>query len=253
MKRGTVVALATPALGVATGLVAYMAAIHPWADHYGATAADVARAMPGDEIIAQPSSYSTRATIVHAPVDAIWPWLVQMGQDRAGFYSYDWLERLAGADIHNADRIVPEWQHLAAGDLMRTYRDVQGREPLGWIVTHVEPYRALVVRSRASDWSWSIVLEPIDPQRTKVIVRTRTDWRKHSLWMTPLDIFGEPAHFIMEVGVLRGVKRRAESISAGGMTETTSRETKRHRHTAFCTSDGPFTVHAPLPFRVERR
>jgi hypothetical protein len=217
MKRSMLAALATPPISAAAGLAIYLTTIRPRADHFGATADDVARSMPGDDLVPRPSGCSTRATIMHAPVDAIWPWLLQMGQDRAGFYSYDWLERIAGAGIHNANRIVPEWQHLAPGDLMRTYRDVRGREPLGWIVTCVEPYRCLVVRSRNSDWSWSIILAPIDDQTTKVIARTRTDWSAHPRWMAPLDLVGEPAHFIMELGVLRGVKRRAEA-AAGSCT-----------------------------------
>jgi len=214
MKHSVRVALATPAVGLAAGLAGYMTMLRPWADHFGATEADISRSMPGDDVIANPSSCSTRATIINAPVEAIWPWLVQMGQDRAGFYSYDWLERLVGSGIHNANRIVPEWQHLAVGDLMRTYRDMEDHEPLGWIVCHIEPLRSLVVRSRKSDWTWSILLESVDGRRTKFIARTRTDWGKHPLWMAPLDIVGEPAHFVMEVGVLRGVKRRAESMSA---------------------------------------
>jgi hypothetical protein len=250
MKRGVKTVLATPVVGLVAGLAGYMALLRPWADHFGAIDSDISRSMPGDDVITRPSSCSTRATIIEAPVDAIWPWLVQMGQNRAGFYSYDRLERLAGAGIHNANRIVPEWQHLATGDLMQTYRDRKGREPLGWIVIQVEPNKSLVVRSRGSDWTWSILLEPVDAQRTKIIARTRTDWTNHPLWMAPLDIAGEPAHFVMELGVLRGVKRRAESLSSSSAPRATRMGTTHHRQKGCCPSGGPFTVHAPLPHRA---
>ena len=56
---------------------------------------------------------------IHAPPSGIWPWLVQMGQGRGGFYTHEWIENLLGADIHNADRVVSAWQRLEVGDKIR--------------------------------------------------------------------------------------------------------------------------------------
>lgn len=104
------------------------------------------------------------AITIDSTPEEVWPWLVQMGQGRAGFYSHDHLERLTGAGITNADEIHPEWQTLAVGDLMRTYRPLPRFEPLGWFVAALEPGRALVVheprRKGVINSSWAFVLEP---------------------------------------------------------------------------------------------
>jgi hypothetical protein len=72
--------------------------------------------VPGDELTPPPVEQNTRAITIAATPQEVWPWLVQMGADRGGFYSYAWLENLFGLGIHNADRIVEEWQQLAVGD-----------------------------------------------------------------------------------------------------------------------------------------
>jgi hypothetical protein len=149
---------------------------------------------------------------INAPSEIVWPWLVQMGQDRGGFYSYDWLERAFGDDIHNADRIVPEWQRLEVGDLVRAVQPsflggVLGRE-VGWRVVRIEPGHALVLRN----WG-SFVVHRLDDHTSILHVRTRGDGRP-SLAAVPFAPIGlllfEPAHFIMERGMLLGIKERAE-------------------------------------------
>jgi hypothetical protein len=89
------------------------------AARWGATPAEVDATLPGDEVVVDPVWQSTRAIDIAAPVSDVWPWLAQMGQDRGGLYSYDWLENIAGLDFHNADHIVPEWQDVQAGDFVR--------------------------------------------------------------------------------------------------------------------------------------
>jgi hypothetical protein len=176
--------------------------------HLGSTGDEASRALPGDDVVPD-AIQSTRAITIHAPANAIWPWLVQMGQDKGGFYSYDVLERLSGARIRNADLIHPEWQDLKVGDLVRTYRHVARLEPLGWFVVELQPERALVVRNRTTTWSWALVLEPIDATTTRLIARTRALRRMGPLAKVDL-LTGEPAHLVMEIGVLRGVKHRSE-------------------------------------------
>jgi hypothetical protein len=95
--------------GVASAAV-YIAAIRPWMLNWGASADDARRPLPGDELTPDDPIESTNAVTIDAPVEEVWPWLAQLGQDRGGFYSYEWLENLAGCRMHNADRIHPEWQ-----------------------------------------------------------------------------------------------------------------------------------------------
>src|SRR5919197_391266 len=135
-----------------------------------------------------------------------------MGQGRGGFYSHDRLERLVGADIRNADEIHPEWQHLAVDDLVRTYRPIPRFEPLGWIVATVEAARLLVVhepeRAGIINSSWAFVLEH-NGERTRLLSRWR--FRRRGVAHSAFKWFVfDPAHFIMETGVLHGLKARAE-------------------------------------------
>jgi len=96
--------------------VIYLTVIYPWMANWGSTEAEQQMALPGDELIPHLNGKSTLAITINASPDVVWQWLVQVGQNRAGFYSYTWLANLIGADIHNADEIHPEWQNLGVGD-----------------------------------------------------------------------------------------------------------------------------------------
>jgi len=123
------------------------------------------RELPGDELVPDPSSETTRAVTVEAPSDEVWPWIVQLGQGRGGFYSYSWLENLFGADIHNVDRIVPELQRLAERDSIRMVKeDYWLRSPMtSMTVEKVDPGRTLVLRGHDGG-TWTFHLEPIDDE-----------------------------------------------------------------------------------------
>lgn len=114
--------------------------------NWGATDAEVAAELPGDELVQPGSVRTTRGITIAAPPEAVWPWLAQIGEDRGGFYSYDWLERLVGTHIHNADTVHPEWQNVKVGDtvwLARRY----GRNA-SQVVAAVKPQSHLVLMSR---------------------------------------------------------------------------------------------------------
>jgi hypothetical protein len=187
----------------------------PWMDRWGSTAEERALTLAGDELVPD-AEQQTHAIAIEAPPEAVWPWLVQMGQGRAGFYSHDRLERLVGADIRNAEEIHPEWQHLAVGDLVRTYRPIPRFEPLGWLVAVIEPPRLLVVhepeRAGVINSSWAFVLER-DGERTRLLSRWRFRRRGAAHIAFKWFVF-DPAHFIMEAGVLRGLKTRVERRAA---------------------------------------
>jgi hypothetical protein len=178
---------------------------------WGTTADERVASLPGDELAPNARYRIDHAITIHAPANAVWPWIAQLGQDRAGFYSYDWLERLFGDDIHNADRIHPEWQQRQPGDFVpATQRDYLGGRfgALGWSVVDVVPERALVLQ----DWG-AFVVQPVDDKTSRLIVRTRGEGLPNvvSLLAGPLTVFVfEPAHFIMQRAMLRGVRDRAE-------------------------------------------
>jgi len=93
----------------------YLRFIRPWQLRWGATDEEVARAVPGDDVVKSPTFNATRAVTINAQPEEIFPWLVQIGFKRAGWYSYDWLDN---AGIHSAEHILPEFQHLAVGDMI---------------------------------------------------------------------------------------------------------------------------------------
>lgn len=192
--------------------VALVIGLRPWYSSWGSTRSEQQMVMIGDPPIGQSHYRIDHAVTIEAPVDSVWPWLVQLGQDKAGFYSYDWLERAFGADIHNANRIEPAWQARGQGDLVRavqpSYLGGFFGDSLGWHVTQMEPGRAMVLEN----WG-AFVLNPIDPHTTRMHVRTRGSGvpTLSGIALTPVTLLLlEPAHFIMERGMLLGIKRRAE-------------------------------------------
>jgi hypothetical protein len=210
-----------PALNaVLTLLVMLASAVYhplllPWMMTWGATAAETAMVLPGDDLVPQPTFQSTRAVTIAAPPEQIWPWLVQIGQDRGGFYSYDWMENLVGAGIHNADRIVPEWQHHARGDFVRSLRPdyAKGRlrDIAGWRIGWIEKNRGLALVG----WG-SFVLLPLDDAHTRVVIRTRTGTAPGAFFSRFADLlFGRPLHFVMERRMLLGIQERVEGKAFG--------------------------------------
>ena len=133
-----------------------------------------------------------------------------MGQDRAGFYTHSWVERLLRSGIPDVHAIHPEWQHLEAGDLMRTNYDIGGK-PMGWPVVSVDPGRSIVVGSKSLPvGTYAFVLQPIDDTSTRLIVRDRAVWRRRE-WLFKVLVY-EPLHVYMETGLLQGIRQRAEAL-----------------------------------------
>jgi hypothetical protein len=181
----------------------YLTFIQPWMDNWGSTVAEQQMALPGDDLISHDGGQSTLAITINAPVDAVWQWLIQVGQDRAGFYTYTWLENLVGADIHNTDEIRPGWQHLAVGDVWRLvptdYLGGLGKDAAARVLI-VEPGRTLVVEIFGTH-----VLVPIDDQTTRLIVRGESG--ASNLLIT---MIWKPIVFTLERRMLLGLKARAE-------------------------------------------
>ncbi len=197
--------------------IAYAAAaVVSWPLHraWGSAPAEHALPLPGDRAGRNPALEIQHAVTVNAPPDAVWAWLVQLGQDRAGFYSYDWLERAFGVDIRNVTEIRPEWQSRHAGDRVRATQEgylggVLGRD-LGWTVEQVEPARAIVLRQ----WG-AFVLLPTRDGRTRFIIRTSIGDPATPPWLAALDMVAfELPHFIMERRMMLEIKTLAEANAA---------------------------------------
>jgi hypothetical protein len=189
------------ALGV--GVLAYRLRLRRRVLTWGATEAEAAARLPGDELLEDADGVATRAITIDAPPSAVWPWLAQMGPSpRGGAYTYDWIENLLGLDMHSADEVLPEFQHPQVGDELGYGANRMRFE-------RVEPERVLALRSDDGNWVWSFVLDEQDG-RTRLISRNRfrLPRLRDKLGMIPM----EPGSLVMERKMLRGIKRRAERL-----------------------------------------
>lgn len=189
----------------------YWFPVRRWFSRWGTTPEELARVMPGDALIPNATEMSMQAVTVNAPPEDIWPWLVQIGYQRGGLYSYDWLDRLFGfLDRPSANRILPEFQHLAVGDKIPW-----GRAGTELTVGVLEPLRALALsyEDRGFKWVWQFDLYPLDDQRTRFVTRGSEHVPNNLLWWLGMRIM-EPAAFIMTRRFLLGVKERAEALRA---------------------------------------
>lgn len=209
------------ALGAGTAAVgAYLLVVLPWEHRWGATDEEVQRTLPGDERIPHPDTQWTRAITVQAKAVDLWPWLVQIGQGRSGYYSYHWLEKLMGLRVEDADRINPAWQHLNEGDILPAEPDGSG-----YRVITVEPGRALVLGAQEKDeavsrsftrfhpaFTWAFVLEEGAHGQTRLITRMRAQTRRSPLAALAL-LFIDFGAFLLKRRMLLGLKQRAERLS----------------------------------------
>lgn len=179
----------------------------------GATQVERSVGLPGDELLPEADLVATRAITVRAPASAVYPWLLQLGQGRGGFYSYDALENLFGLDIHSADRIDPELQELAVGDPVRL------AEPVALTVARLDPDHAVVLHGDGPPlpdedvppfaFVWSFVLRPGPlPDTTRLMVRERYAYLEP--WAR-LEVEGASwVSTLMTERMLRGIRDRAE-------------------------------------------
>lgn len=182
--------------------------------NWGATKEECAMALPGDELVKAPMVQTTEAVSIDAPAAKVWPWLVQIGQDRGGLYSFEALENLFGLQFRNADRIHPEWQRLGVGDVVRL-------APKGWMslpggvalrVVDTVPEQRIVLRATPPElpWDavWSMHIVPHWEDRCRLIIRRRAGMR-HPGEVLAVELAG-PVTALLTRGMLIGIKRRAE-------------------------------------------
>jgi hypothetical protein len=206
----------------------YLAILRPWHLRRGATDAEVRRALPGDDLVPDPKCGYTQAVTIKASVSEVWPWIVQIGYKRAGWYSHDFLHRLMGIagsvddERGSARRIIPELQDLKVGDV------VEIAPGMGYVVAGIDPEQALILHSRVDtgEWvtlsvsdplpekylcsSWVWFLEEMDDKTTRLIVRVRSDYNPGLLSAVTSGIPNELGSLVMQPKTLRVLKQRAE-------------------------------------------
>jgi hypothetical protein len=230
-KEVTVIGSVGAGLEAVAGAVYMAAAILlrplflPRLRRWGATDQEVGRSLPGDDLVPQSRAGYTQAITVRAPVAAIWPWLLQIGQGRGGFYSYEALENLVGCDIHNADRILPEFQELQVGDGVRLHPEVPAIP-----VVVLEPQQTLLLHGseqigqkpdRATETTeyfattWLFYVEALADENTRLISRYRLGYTPRFGNDLAYRGFVEPISAVMQRKMLLGIKAQVEAAVVG--------------------------------------
>ncbi|WP_280204907.1 SRPBCC family protein [Nocardia farcinica] len=201
--------LTTPLAVTAALAAGYWFGLRERCVRWGATATEAAAPMPGDELLAAPDLMTTRAVTIAAEPAAIWPWLVQFGPGRGGAYTYDWIENLFGLNMHSADHVLPQFQHVSVGDSFAL-----GPGGPRMAVRIVEPERALVFAAADGTWVWSFALRPV-AGGTRLISRNRIKAASRVPGTTvAYALVMEPASLVMERKMLLGFKERGERTQA---------------------------------------
>ena len=186
-------------------MITYLLSARPYQLRWGATDEEVKRPMPGDELDSSPTFLATRAITIEGSPEQIWPWLVQMGYGRAGFYGYDIVENLGSTQgIQSADHILPEFQNFKVGDPV----------PISAVARTafyaIEPNRYLIWSGGPGKGGFTWALYRIDESHTRLVSRIR--WTHH--WTQPdllaLDLFTEFTDHLAVRKVLQGLKGRVE-------------------------------------------
>ncbi len=192
--------------------------VRPWHLRWGATSDEVHGPMPGDDVVRRAQFNATRAITVDAPPERVWPWIVQLGYRRAGFYTYDLIDN---ASQRSAERILEEYQHPAAGDLMPMFKEMRGLA-IAYTVTAFETDEWMVWVHRPNptekpDSTWTWRLTPLPGGGTRLVTRMKQDYRWKTRGLAFFNfILMEMGDFAMERRMLKGIKRRAESAEIPG-------------------------------------
>lgn len=191
---------------------------------WGSTSEERRRALPGDEIVSPAELVTDHAITIDAPPEQVWPWLLQVGWGRAGWYTYRWVDRLLFPNnAPSAETILPQFQGLQAGDKIP---DGPPESGCFFVVERIEANRLLVLHSTthlpasllqdpkvALSWTWTFSLEPEKEGRTRFHFRVRL--RVRPLWLlASAHLFIAPADFLMARSMCKGLKRRVERLAA---------------------------------------
>lgn len=216
--------------GSAAAVGAYIGWVRPWHRKWGTTPEEYSRPLPGDELVPEPKLCATHAVSIRATPEQIWPWLVQLGQGRGGFYSYDWIENAMGLDIHTADHILPEHQDLKVGDQIPLAKDGFGIEVA---LLEKDRYMVLLGDTRKAEpgmappvkpgefmaTSWGFYLCDYKDGVTRLVERWKADWTPSFANTLIYKGFLEPGAFVMQRKMLLGIKERVEAVEVVGVEE----------------------------------
>jgi len=220
MKLSTLLEGVRGAISIGFTIV-FSFALRGWYSHWGMKPKEASRSLPGDEYVPRPKSEINGAILVNASPQQIWPWFVQLGCQRGGWYAYDLLDN---GGQPSADRIIPEFQHLAVGDVIKAMPNGS----FGFPVAAFEPDRFLTLGGTMDtktgqpgyatnppeqyfSGDQTFYMQPLAPNITRVIFRMRIDWNETRMNNFIYRGFIEPISFVMGRKMLINIKKRAEN------------------------------------------
>jgi hypothetical protein len=212
---GVAVGIGVGILIAVTTVAGYIAIVGPWQRRWGATDEEVARELPGDELLREDAPSTTRAITIEATPEAVFQWLVQIGFRRGGWYSYDWIDNDGKPSV---DRIVPALQRLRVGDRIEMFPG------FGPVVREIVPNQ--YIASSGETDTWCLLVEPVARRRTRLISRWRQDWPK-SVGTYVWTLLADPGAFVMEQKMLRTIRDLAERHDGIDADERSQRWTGR--------------------------
>ena len=221
MKPGLKKILLGSVIVLALWNIVYFAGLRSWHQRWGASEAERTASLPGDALLPDTAGQVTHAVTINATPEEIWPWLMQLGQDRSGFYSYTLFENLFRCEMSKVERIVPEWPTRTNGEIVWFCTPKRYGGSGKMIAAVVDPLRAFAMVA-PGDWQriqagghgeeglWEFVLQPVGPQQTRLIARIRGGLPRTVAQRVVSLFFWEPAHFVMERKMLLTIKELAE-------------------------------------------
>jgi len=199
------------ALFFAVLVIGYALFLRSFLMHWGSTKIERDKYYPGDSIVVAACTTTTIAITIDKPPSAIWPWIVQMGLNKGGFYSYTWLENMFGCKLRNAQTIHPEWQNTREGDIEPVCDAAVRKEMPGWIVATLIPNKAFVYKiATDSTWTMGYYIDSVNSSQSRLITRMRYSAGKKFMDEMIDKAWMEWAHCIMQRGSIKGIKKRSE-------------------------------------------
>ena len=192
-------------LGVLLVVILLAVLLTPWMDRWGTQVDERTVVLPGDDLINDPARVANRAVTINAPIEKIYPWILQIGADKSGMYSYTWLEQTLGCKMAKDETLHPEWHNLAEGDEMKMCAGDFAPPP--YIVARVLPNETVVFGHKEGEkWveTWQFILQPQTDGSTRLIARTSTNMTG-GFWEVI-----RPISFMMERKMLLTIKEISE-------------------------------------------
>jgi hypothetical protein len=192
-------------LAIAALALIYFSLIRPWQLHWGATKAEIQLSLAGDELVKDPDFNATRGITINATPAEIWPWIIQIGSARAGWYSIDWIDN---AGVKSSTVILPQFQKIEEGQFIPFTPDQKN----GMWVKSFKAFEYILWVDNDGKATWLWYLSPISPTQTRLVTRLRSQYIWKGFWIVYY-LIADVGDIVMMSRCMKGIKKRAEGLT----------------------------------------